>query len=136
MRIEFYTKDAHFLVENNQFFKDGELLAEGNIFPFQTLWGLPALFIVTTSEFCPPQFLQTEAITSVLACNEYLDGEQAVKQMYEVIYTMAEYDDELFFLLPAVDSEHVKQMFKLFHPGAEVQRVSKWQSQSGKFVAC
>ncbi|MCM3619747.1 hypothetical protein M3936_19435 [Sutcliffiella horikoshii] len=134
MKYEFHTSKSCFLVDNNRLFKDGDLIAEGTIFPFQVLLGLPAILIVSHSEYCPPQFLKTDTITSVLAANEYLDGETAKKYLFEISYKFRadQRDQLLHFLIPGVDTEHAKSIFTHFLPEAVIEKITQ---QTGKSVA-
>lgn len=134
MKYEFHTSKSCFLVDNSRLFKDGELIAEGTIFPFQILLGMPAILIVTHSEYCPPQFLKTDTITSVLAANEYLDGEPAKKHLFEISYKFKadQHEQVLHFLIPGVDSEHARSIFTHFLPETVVEKITQ---QTGKSVA-
>jgi len=103
--MEFYTKDHCYQINHttNSVRKDGEIIAEGKIFVYELLMGYPAWIIVTPqNEYCPPIYLRTATVQSVLPGYERFDGETVHRTYF-------------LFRCAAMDQIHAKMIFRLSH---------------------
>lgn len=115
MTFDFYTKTSKFTVAEKSVLKNGEVIAEGNVFLFQVLLGFPAYLIVQENEYTPPIILKTDCIQSVLPSNEFFDGErEPQKYLFRVTFSLD--DIPILYNMEAIDSNSaitfVKERYK------------------------
>jgi len=122
MTFDFYTKKAKFSVGERNFYKNGEVIASGDIFLFQILLGYPAMLIITENEFCPPAIIKTEPITSVLPKWEFFDGRQRPDK-YTFQVSVISDGSIVTNLVSAVDQEHARELMAMQYGANSIQSI-------------
>ncbi|PGT83241.1 hypothetical protein [Bacillus sp. AFS040349] len=133
MTFDFYTFNSKFSIGEDFIMKNGEVIAEGNVFLFQVLLGYPAYLIVNTkNEFCLPLVVKTEPITSVLPEYEFFDGSQRPhKYLYEVDFIYQKKPRK--FNVMAVDAAHARDLIEMNHKKAEFKLIKRIK---GEKISC
>lgn len=86
MMLRFHTSNHVFDVTKDQVFRDGEVIAEGTLQIHQLLFGIDGIIeVISHNSFCPPLYLHTDTITSILPDHEVYQGvRQPEKKTYWV----------------------------------------------------
>lgn len=133
MSINFYTANAQFTIFEDQVFKNGEVIAEGSIFVFQLILGLPAWIIVNGELTDFPTIIHTPKVVSVLPEHERFDGDFiGAKTLFNVSFTVLNKKKPVAknMFVYALDETHVKELIEIyFHKDfiliETVQRINK-----------
>lgn len=121
--IQFFTKDAEFVIEQGRVLKNGEVVGEGNVYLFQLLLGYPAYIIVTSdNHFIPPVVIKTDTVRSILPENEHFDGEKPQKKRYVVHFNRDGMD--MLISIEAVEPFHAEQLIKTYYGDIDIFNVS------------
>ena len=87
--IEFHTKKYEFILTERALFKNGEVIAEGDIVVHQLMLGLPASIEIVYNDYCPPLFIETERIRSILPSNEFFEDQRITqKSVFKVNFSV------------------------------------------------
>ncbi|MEW4286231.1 hypothetical protein [Priestia koreensis] len=114
--MEFYTPHHPYQIDlqSRVIRKDGEVIAEGNIFVHELLMGYPAWIIITpNNEYCPPIYLKTDIVQSVLPEYEVFDGVPIQRTYFQIRYQ--EKEKLRVFRCAAMDSIQATLIFRLSH---------------------
>lgn len=133
MSINFYTAHTQFTIFEDKVFKNGEVIAEGSIFVFQLILGLPAWIIVNGELIDLPTIIHTSKVISVLPEHEKFDGESiGAKTLFNVSFTVLNKKKPVSqnMSIYAIDEAHVKDLIEIyFHKDSihfeTIQRVNK-----------
>jgi hypothetical protein len=123
MMFEFYTNEYQYQVTDLSVSKNGEIIAEGNIFVFYLMLGHPAWIIVNGNSFNPPLVVKTSRVTSILPHHEVYDGEpNPIKHVFEIEFRVCELGQSTYrkYRCSTVDEFHAIDYVKSFFPKAEV----------------
>lgn len=132
MIFEFYTDENQYHVTDLSISKNGEVIAEGNIFVFYLMLGHPAWIIVNGNSFNPPLVVKTSRVTSILPHYEVYDGEpNPTKRVFEIEFRVWELDQWTYrkYSCSTVDEFHAIDYVRSFFPKAEVLKVTFQKKQ-------
>ena len=122
MMFDFYTAQAKYTVGEKVLLKDGEVIAEGDVFLFQVLLGCPAVIIISEDVYQSPLIINTSRVESILPEYEFFDGEQRPqKLMYKVNYS--EKDKKTPYLVVAVDPIHATSLLQNLFISTEIESI-------------
>lgn len=120
--IKFSVGKDEFEVTQACFCKNGEVIEEGKMFMFNLLLGQPAWAICITNDFCPPTYIKTSSVTSVLPEFEIFEGfPHPQKFVFEILLLVDGQTQKVKIL--AVDEIHAKHLC-LLSKGKNVEILS------------
>lgn len=123
MPVKFYVGPDEFEVTNTLLCKNGEVIEEGKMFIFNLLLGQPAWVICIQNDYCPPTYIKTQKVTSVLPTFEVFEGESHPQKYVFEIQVVAEGKKHHVKIL-AVDELHAKHLCLLARKGQKIEIAS------------
>ncbi|MDC3424362.1 hypothetical protein NC797_07560 [Aquibacillus sp. 3ASR75-11] len=119
MTFDFYTVNSQFTIGENTVARNGEVIAEGNIFLFQLLFGFPAILMVSQNPSEKPKIIRTSQVKSVLPIYEFFDGQQQpLKQTFKIVFEKENKKNS--FTVLAVDLAHALQLVRGLYDNPKV----------------
>lgn len=118
MMIEFYTGiETQFIVTENRIYRNGEVIAEGDIQVFHLMLNEPAFFNIDKGEYNPPLFLKLDKVTAVLPSQEVYRGVRRNRTAFKMSYLVRKHEEWIRNeeIISAVDSIHARQILKAQH---------------------
>lgn len=123
--IEFYTESkAQMIVTQDRIYRNGEVIAEGEITIHHLMMNDPAWIVVNKGEDCPQTFIKTDRVSAVLPSQEFYNGKRCFRQEFTVSFTTRNHDKwvRLEEEISAVNETHVRQILRA-HYGKEVRSI-------------
>jgi hypothetical protein len=126
MMIEFYTgNNTQFVVTQNRIYRNGEVIAEGNIKIHHLVLNEPAWFDIEQGENNPVLYLKLDKVTAVLPSQEFHKGKRCNRKAFKLSYLICEQENwtRNEEVISAVDEIHVRQILKVQH-GKRLRAIS------------
>ncbi|MEI2356689.1 hypothetical protein [Mesobacillus zeae] len=93
MIIEFYTEEkSQFLISLDKVYRNGEVVAEGEIKIQHLLMNDPAWIVVNKGEDYPPITIRTDIVSAVLPSQEFFNGERCCRKDITSILSLSKRD--------------------------------------------
>ncbi|MEK3992669.1 hypothetical protein [Robertmurraya sp. FSL R5-0851] len=118
MMIEFYTGiETQFVVTENRIYRNGEVIAEGDIHVYHLMLNDHAFFNIDQGENNPPLFLKLDKVTAVLPSQEVYRGERRNRTAFKMSYLVRKHEEWIRNeeIISAVDATHARQILKAQH---------------------
>lgn len=134
MMIEFYTENkVQMIVTPEKIYRNGEVVAEGEIKIHHLMMNDPAWIVVNKGEDCPQTFIKTDKVSAVLPSQEFFNGSRCVRQDYKVSFSALIQDkwETLEKEVSAANEFHVRQILKAQY-GKEVRSIRTFASTVSK----
>ncbi|WP_214483805.1 hypothetical protein [Bacillus sp. SM2101] len=111
--MSFVAGDDQILLKEGYVIRNGEVIAEGKVFPFTIMLGQPAWIIVIENDYTPPVYVKTINVVSYIPKEqEYFEGQSyPPKYIYSVDYLTK--SSKRNMRVYAVDQIHAKSLCML-----------------------
>lgn len=115
MMIEFFTGiDSQFIVTEHRIYRNGEVIAEGDISVYHLMLNEHAFFNIDQGENNPPLFLKLNKVTAVLPSQEVYRGVRRNRTAFRMSYLVLKHEEWIRNeeVISAVDGTHARQILK------------------------
>lgn len=127
MSFDFFTKNSLYTVEDSCLYKNGELLAEGQVNPLQVLLGLPGVISVYDPNSESSHNIWTGEIRSILPQNERMNKLSLTTRNRYIVRVRVDCRNREF-VVNAIDESHSVKHLRSFFKQMELLSVHQVNS--------